>query len=150
MRQWSWAWRRKIQKYAQETEAVVGMEKENSEIYPRNRSVVGMEKENSEICPESKSGSGYGEGKFRNMPKKQKRRGHGGGKFRNMPKKQEWSWVWRRKIQKYTQETRVVVGMEKENSEICPESKSGRGHGEGKIRNMPKKQKRSWAWKGKY
>ena len=41
--------------------------------------VVGMEKENSEIYPESKSGRGYGGGKFRNMPKKQKRRGHGEG-----------------------------------------------------------------------
>ena len=75
--------------------------------------------------------------------------------WRNMPRKQEWSWVWRRKIQKYTQETevswvwrkkiqkytqetRVVVGMEKENSEICPESKSGRGHGGGEMENMPK------------
>ena len=87
--------------------------------------------------------------------------------WRNMPRKQEWSWVWRRKIQKYTQKARVVVGMEeenseiyprnrsvvgmeKENSEICPRSKSGRGHGKGKFRNIPKKQKRSWVWKGKY
>ena len=54
----------------------------------------------------------HGEGKFRNIPKKQKRRGHGGGKFRNMPKKQKRSWVWRRKIQKYTQEAETVVGME--------------------------------------
>ena len=72
MRQWSWAWRRKIQKYAQKA-----------------RVVVGMEKENSEICPRNKSGRGHGGGKFRNMPKKQKRRGHGGGKFRNIPKKQK-------------------------------------------------------------
>ena len=74
----SWVWRRKIQKYAQKARVVVGMEKENSEIYP-----------------ESKSG-----------------RGHGGGEMENMPKKQEWSWAWRRKIQKYTQEAEVVVGME--------------------------------------
>ena len=60
--------------------------------------------------------------------------------WRNMPRKQEWSWVWRRKIQKYAQKARVVVGMEKENSEICPRNKSGRGHGEGKFRNMPKQQ----------
>ncbi len=33
------------------------------------------------------------------------------------------------------------MGMEKENSEICPESKSGRGHGGGEMENMPKKQK---------
>ena len=59
--------------------------------------VVGMEKENSEIYPESKSGRGYGGGKFRNMPKKQKRRGHGEGKFRNIPKKQKRSWVWKGK-----------------------------------------------------
>ena len=38
--------------------------------------------------------------------------------WRNMPRKQEWSWVWRRLIGEYAQETRVVVGMEKENSEI--------------------------------
>ena len=69
--------------------------------------------------------------------------------WRNMPRKQEWSWVWRRLIGEYAQETRVVVGMEKENSEICPESKSGRGHGEGKFRNMPKKQEWSWAWRVK-
>ena len=62
----------------------------------------------------------------------------------------EASWVWRRKIQKYAQAARAVVGMEKENSEICPRSRSGRGYGEGKFRNIPKKQKRSWAWKGKY
>ena len=71
-----------------------------------------MEKEKSEICPRNKSGRGHREGKFRNMPKKQKRRGYEKGKFRNMPKKQEWSWTWRRKIQKYTQEAEAVVGME--------------------------------------
>ena len=54
----------------------------------------------------------------------------------------QWSWACRRKIQKYAQETRVVVGMEKEKSEICPRNKSGRGYGEGKFRNIPKKQKR--------
>ena len=87
--------------------------------------------------------------------------------WRNMPRKQEWSWVWRRKIQKYTQETevswvwrkkiqkytqkaRVVVGMEKVDWRICPRNKSGRGYGEGKFRNMPRKQERSWVWKGKY
>ena len=32
--------------------------------------------------------------------------------WRNMPRKQEWSWAWRRKIQKYTQEAEAVVGME--------------------------------------
>ena len=130
--EWSWVWRRLIGEYAQET-----------------RVVVGMEKENSEICPESKSGRGHGGGKFGNIPKKQKRRGYEKGKFRNMPKKQEWSWVWRRKIQKYAQAARVVVGMEEENSEICPRSKSGRGYGEGKFRNIPKKQEWSWVWRRK-
>ena len=98
--------------------------------------VVGMEKENSEICPESKSGRGYGGGEMENMPKKQKRRGCGEGKFRNIPRKQEWSWVWRRKIQKYAQKARVVVGMEEENSEIYPRSRSGRGYGRVSIRIM--------------
>ena len=136
MRQWSWAWRRLIGEYAQETRVVVGMEKENSEICPRNRRGVGMEKENTEICPDNKSGRGYGEGKIRNMPKKQKRRGYGEGKFRNIPKKQEWSWAWRGKIQKYAQEADAVVGMEKEKSEIYPRSGSGRGHGRVSIRIM--------------
>ena len=57
--------------------------------------VVGMEKVDWRICPRNKSGRGYGE-----------------GKFRNMPRKQEWSWAWRRKIQKYAQEAEAVVGME--------------------------------------
>ena len=66
-----------------------------------------------------------------------------------MPKQQEWSWGWRRLIGEYAQETRVVVGMEKENSEICPRNKSGRGYGEGKFRNIPKQQEWSWAWRRK-
>ncbi len=41
------------------------------------------------------------------------------------------------------------MGMEKENSEICPSSKSGHGYGEGEMENMPKKQEWSWAWRRK-
>ena len=40
---------------------VVGMEEENSEICPRNRSVVGMEEVKWRICPRNKSGRGHGE-----------------------------------------------------------------------------------------
>ena len=119
MRQWPWAWRRLIGEYAQETRVVVGMEKENSEIYPRN-----------------KSGRGYGERKFRNIPKKQEWSWAWKRKNQKYAQEAEASWVWRRKIQKYAQKARVVVGMEEENSEIYPRSRSGRGYGRVSIRIM--------------
>ena len=84
------------------------------------------------------------------MPKKQKRSWVWRRKIQKYAQETEASWVWRRKNQKYAQETEAVVGIEKENSEICPRSKSGRGYGEGKFRNIPKKQEWSWVWKGKY
>ncbi len=89
-----------------------------------------MEEENCEKCPVRKPAAGHGVGKLRNMPRKET----GGG-------------AWKRKIAKYAPQGNRRRGMERENCEICPARKPAAGHGEKKLRKMPRKETDGGAWK---